>query len=149
MLNVGDIQAAFDLFAQGAAKGEVKCVYGQICARALQEKEFDEFIPIMQNALDELLCNAQDGDSDACFIIGRCYEKGIAVMQNIENAKQFYTRSSELGNTDAMFNLGCILMAEGKPDEAAAKYFLPASKLGNESAKRAFEHYCKHRKSLL
>ncbi len=137
---------AFLAFCEGEENGDAKCIYGKIALFAKSRKDFSCFLPRLADAFETIIDEAENGDSDACFIIGRCYEMGLTVSQDYTLAIDFYGKAAQKGDTDAMFNIGCILMNQGKCDEAMAKHFVPASKLGNASAIKAVEHYKSHTK---
>lgn len=44
--------------------------------------------------------------SKACNCIGFCYEKGYGTLKNIKKALGYYQKSSDMGNSIAVFNLG-------------------------------------------
>lgn len=39
--------------------------------------------------------------------LGRCHEEGVSVPKDQTKAVKYYTKSAELGNTEALFHLGC------------------------------------------
>ena len=147
-LDNGDFDEAFLLFVKGEENGDPKCIYGKIAAYANAHKNFSDFIPQLKDNINKIQEEADNGNVNACFILGRCYEMGLAVTCNIDTALSFYKKAAEGNDTDAMFNIGCIFMSQGKQEEAVAKYFMPAAMLGNIDAINAVEHYKKHKKSL-
>ena len=48
---------------------------------------------------------ANQGHPDACYDVGRCYEYGIGVSLNIENAVLWYNRAVASGRVDALSHL--------------------------------------------
>ena len=143
-----NFEEAFLAFCKGEESGDAKCIYGKIAVFAKSKKDFSVFIPQLKQSFASILNKAEENDPDACFIIGRCYEMGLTVDRDLDQAVFFYDKAAKKNDTDAMFNIGCILMSLGKCDEAMAKYFVPASKLGNASAIKAVEHYKSHGKQL-
>lgn len=143
-----DFEKAFTVFSEGEKYGDPKCIYGKIAVTAKIGKDFSYLIPKFEIAIKTIHQEAESGDADAAFIIGRCYEIGLIFEQNLDLAIDYYNISARGGDTDAMFNTGCILMLQGDCDNAVAKYFIPAAKLGNESAINAVEHYKAHKKIL-
>ncbi len=146
LLEKNDFENAIYTFSEGIANGDKKCIYGKIAVLAKCKKDFSEFIPQLEKGIPDIIADAEKEDADACFIIGRCFEVGLCLPQDIEKALLYYKKSAQKCNTDAMFNIGCILMSRGLQEEAMAKYFLPAAKLGNTSALKASEHYKTHKK---
>ena len=145
LMESGDLDKAFRAFCEGEENGDAKCIYGKIALFAKSRKDFSCFLPRLADAFETIIDEAENGDSDACFIIGRCYEMGLITEQNFNQAIFFYNKASQKGDTDAMFNIGCIMMHQGKCEEAMAKYFVPAAKLGNVDAINAVAHYKKHK----
>src|SRR6185369_2600555 len=49
---------------------------------------------------------AKQGNSDAQYNFGYCYQHGIGVEKNAENAVEMYQKAAGQGNASAQFNLG-------------------------------------------
>ena len=78
---------------------------------------------------------AEEGEDDALFYIGLCYENGFAVKKNIQRAVGFYEQSARHGDGYCCANLA-RLYADGfngqKPDyKKAAGYYLDALSRGD------------------
>lgn len=67
----------------------------------LQEKYMKEAFPIFQQ-------RATNGDIKAMFYLGKLYEGGIAVSENIEKAKEWYSKAAEKDDVDAILSLAEI-----------------------------------------
>jgi hypothetical protein len=68
---------------------------------------------------------------------GRCYKNGDGVEKSAETAVKWYTKAAELGDSDAMFNLGvCYENGRGveKSAETAVKWYTKAAELGHSTA---------------
>lgn len=139
LLEQGELAAAREVFQKGI-KNDPKCYYGLLVVAikdrqdpAAAAEQLHKAVPILQ----EMASNA---DAEACFILGRCSETGIAMLQDIPEAMVWYTRAAGLGCADAMFNLGCIYISHGSED-VAVQYFERAARLGCIEAQKAAEHY--------
>jgi hypothetical protein len=60
---------------------------------------------------------AVDDDVDAIYNLGLAYLRGDGVDEDISLALENFRRAANLGDTDAMYNLACILL---NPEEADA-----------------------------
>src|SRR5256885_1364670 len=49
---------------------------------------------------------AEKGDMEACYNLGKYYEYGIGVEENKSEAINLYKKAAEYGNLDALFKLG-------------------------------------------
>ncbi len=114
MLDQEAFREAEEAFRAGNAQGDVRCCYGLLAAAAMQGRDCAEQIGQLKQVWSQLEAMAQEQDPEGCFILGRCYETGSAVEQDIPLAMKFYTRAAAKGNLDAMFNLGCIYMQLGQ-----------------------------------
>ena len=54
----------------------------------------------------KLLLDAEGGDLEAQYQIGRYYYHGYGLAADIEKAKDWYVRAAERGHTEAMYKLG-------------------------------------------
>lgn len=54
----------------------------------------------------KLLLDAEGGDLEAQYQIGRYYYRGYGLAVDIEKAKDWYVRAAERGHTEAMYELG-------------------------------------------
>jgi len=134
-LEAEDFESAISLFKKGAEEGDPKCVYGLIATAATKGEDPSDYFQALQTALPKLQKLADGGDGEACFMLGRCLESGAGTAPDIDLALEHYKKAANVGNTDAMFNLGCFYihtcMSE---DEVFTKYFLPSAALGNKNA---------------
>lgn len=81
--------------------------------------------------------SADQGDASGQLYIGMCYEQGLGVNQNSEEAFRWYKKSAEQGNVTAQHNLGCCYVnGEGveKDDYEAVKWFRKAAEQGDDKA---------------
>lgn len=76
-----------------------------------------------KRAFECLLSAATNGENlDACFDVGKCYDFGVGVAANPEEAKGFYTMAAKSGNKLACNALGNLFYKEGRFNEAT-KWF--------------------------
>lgn len=142
LLDAGSIKEAAGLFAQGLADNDPHCAYGLLAAAAMQGEDCSAAIIQLHKVWSQLQALANDGESDACFILGRCYETGSCIEPDIHEALRCYTRAAAKGNLDAMFNLGCIYIQFGGSSELIARdYFQSAAEQGHHHAQLALSHY--------
>ncbi len=126
-------------FREGLLAGDIRCSYGMLALAASQKKDCTEEIGQLRSVLPKLKAMAEGGDPDGNFILGRCYETGSVVEQDIPKAMQYYTRAASKGNLDAMHNLGCLYMQMGQVT-IAKEYFTEAAKAGHLYADNALAH---------
>ncbi len=74
-------------------------------------------------------------EADSCYNCGLLFTFGQGVDVDLEQAKYWFEKSANLGNVEAMTNLG-TLYAQNSNLESAAKWFRRASKMGDEMAER-------------
>ena len=141
-LDQQNFASAKKCFLEGTEAGDPKCAYGLVAAAAAAGEDCSPCLPGLKAVLPQLEAMAENRDGEACFIIARCYETGSAVEQDIPAAMKYYTRAAGQGNTDAMFNLGCIYMNLGPGGvKIAVDYFEQAAQMGNTDAQMALKHY--------
>ena len=141
-LDQQEFAAAQICFRTGLQAGDPKCAYGLLAAAAGSGEKLETYWKGLEEALPALETLAQEGDSEACFIIGRCYETGSVFQQDIHSAMKYYTKAASVGNADAMYNLGCIYMGFGPGGvRIALDYFQQAAEKGCSEAKAALQHY--------
>lgn len=134
--------AAKACFQAGADKGDPKCIYGLLAVAAIQGENLEAAKRQLESVMGQLTDMAQHADSDACFIVARCYETGCCVPQDMITAVAYYSRAASLGNTDAMFNMGCFYMHQGcEGEQLAVQCFQKAADIGHPDAARALAHY--------
>lgn len=61
-----------------------------------------------QIEFQKIVFEARHGDSEAQFILGKLYDEGIIVDKNEKRALNWFLRSEQKGNPQAMFRLGEI-----------------------------------------
>ena len=147
-MEAGQMAEAERLFREGFQNGEKKCAYGlfAVCTQTGDEKGLEEARAALRDALPDLIRIADEGDADACFLIGRCYETGCGGTKDPERMIRYYVKAAEAGNTDALYNLGCFLMSRpGQEEDALRFYFIPAAEKGNPDARQALIHYYRTR----
>ena len=85
---------------------------------------------------------AEQGDSEAQFNLGLCYENGEGVPKDLAEAVKWYRKAAEQNDADAQFNLGaCYANGEGvsKNMAEAVKWYRKAAEQGDADAKAALE----------
>ena len=66
--------------------------------------------------INGLLAKAREGDAEAQYCLGYCYQSGEVVKRNMDEAIRWYTFAAMQGHMAAQHNLGCIYMkGEGTP----------------------------------
>ena len=82
---------------------------------------------------------AGKGDAQSQYLVGRMYEEGVGLEQNLSKAFENYLKSSEQDYAKAMIALG-DMYAKGKQvnrnARLATKYYLKAASLGDEDAEK-------------
>ncbi len=73
--------------------------------------------------------------SNLCKIGMMYYEGGYGISKDTEKAKEFFTKSAELGDSDAQFNIGFMLFNENKRQEAKP-WLEKALQNGEDGAKK-------------
>lgn len=97
----------------------------------LDKSRFD-FMPIGQ-----LMASAQQGDQQAQFFLAKRLQKGQGVVQNFQQAMQWYTIAARQNIAPAQLNLAMMyIRGEGvAPNAQQARYWLEkAAKLGDNRA---------------
>ena len=77
----------------------------------------------------ELERRAENGDAEAAWVLGDAYADGngvtlpdgsrAKVRRNPDKAIRWLRRAAELGETDALCRLGCLLTDTGRPEDSA------------------------------
>ena len=76
---------------------------------------------------------AQNGDADAQFEVGKCYDFGRGVIQDTKQARNYYYLAAQQGHAKAQEKLGGMFMGIGNPGEAM-KWFRYAAQQGDAEA---------------
>ena len=85
----------------------------------------------------EYKANAEQGDAEAQFNLGWCYDDGRGVARDYAEAVKWYRAAAEQELADAQCNLGlCYQTGRGvdQSDAAAVKWFVRAARQGNKTA---------------
>lgn len=80
--------------------------------RGKSDSEIKELPPEMSDAaaVDEMTRLAQSGNANFQYSLGRCYDKGLKVKQDYEQALYWYQKAAEQGHDKAANNLGCMYL---------------------------------------
>lgn len=92
-----------------------------------------------ETELDELIKNAQSGDSEAQYRLGECYYYGNGIEQDYKKAVEWYEKSAEQGYAKAQNNLGfCYGKGYGveKNLEKEVEWYIKSAEQGNSIAQR-------------
>lgn len=89
-----------------------------------------------QNAyLNYIVEKANEGDSDAEYQLGKCYEDGLGEFhQDYTTAVQWYLKAAKKGHADAMNKMGVYYFGK-KEYKEALKWFESSAKEGNQKAR--------------
>ena len=138
---------ARDCFLRGIGEGDDLCYYGLLAVAANTGVSCEEPLAQLEEVFPRLLEKAENGNSDACFVLGRCYETGSVVSPDMEKALRYYTRAANWNNCDAMFNLGCFYINRGERCQLiAVDYFTRAAEQGHMHAQVALGFYYEQQK---
>jgi len=80
---------------------------------------------------------AEDGDAQAQYILGLCYDEGRGVTKDPAEAVIWFQRAAEQGHVDAQYALGCHYNGENglpKVPSEAAKWWEKAATQGHAGA---------------
>ncbi|MDO5051018.1 MAG: tetratricopeptide repeat protein [Moraxella equi] len=83
---------------------------------------------------------ANKGDKDAQYHLAKMYELGIHTQKDKTKALEWYKKSAENGNVNAMNNYATMLLDNAKVDEALI-WFKKASELNQPHAKMNLAYY--------
>ena len=84
--------------------------------------------------IDALRKAAEQGDAEAQYQLGLCYENGDGVDEDMTQAASWYRKSAEQGNADAQCNLGwCYENGEGVAEDMtqAVAWYRKSAEQGN------------------
>lgn len=99
---------------------------GLYCVLYAKEKNYVEAAKNFQKA-------AEQGNAEAQYILGFCYEMGQGVSQDYEEAVKWYRLAVEQGNVDAQWQLGCCYergFGVPKDIDEALKWYRKAAEQG-------------------
>ena len=91
------------------------------------------------DSIDKLRRDAEQGDTETQFSLGRIYAEGIGVPQDDAEAVQWFRRAAEQGHAEAQFGLGLMYSTgKGVPQDyvAAHLFFNLAGAKGDEDARK-------------
>ena len=103
--------------------------------------------PNIDKALPLLLKSADKNYADALFLLGKLYQQGKWVEQDLEQATRWYQKAAHandnsgraMGQIEAQYRLGDIYyqgQAIGKDDKKAFEYYLQAAQAGHMRAQQ-------------
>ena len=76
---------------------------------SMSEEEIENATkPVTENGLKWLMLSAEQGFTDAMYDLGKIYDEGEIVPQDINKAKELYTQVIEKGNKKAILNLAAL-----------------------------------------
>src|SRR5689334_20463811 len=90
-------------------------------------------------AYPHLMQAAKDGNEEAMYLVGRMYEYGYGVQQNLPEARNWYMKSSEKNYASSQLSLGFMYdTGKGVTQDfhEAFKWYMKAAELGNPVAQR-------------
>lgn len=92
---------------KGAARGEVD----ELCYLALMKLFMCSSAYENEDAIDLLTRSAQGGYNMALFWLGYCYEHGLEVKKDINEAKKYYLEVVNRGTTEGMWTINKLLFS--------------------------------------
>ncbi|MBN9669699.1 caspase family protein [Roseibium aggregatum] len=117
-----------------AQRGDVRALKGLAYMRLNPDEERydpEQAVELLQDAVDE-------GDPEAMFELGRLYEKGIGVEQDVKKALELFHRSADEKFADAINDLGFLHFQGGlgvpRDQKKAIDYFSKAAELRHPEA---------------
>jgi TPR repeat protein len=85
--------------------------------------------------LEEILQYSLNSEDQLSYYnLGWLYFRGIGLNKNIKKAEKWYLKSTELGNSSAMNNLGYLYYKELKDYKKAEEWYLKSAEAGNTKA---------------
>ena len=85
-------------------------------------------------ALSIFKAEANRGDKDAMFAMGRMYEEGKAESASPEQAEDWYRKAAKAGHTEAQFNLAVLLLRNPTRGKEGLEMLKEAARTGNSRA---------------
>lgn len=95
---------------------------------AFQRGKYDEAVKLLAPEADK-------GDPDAMYILGKIYASGSGVEKDIGKAAGYFQKAAELGHAEAQQSLGSALMLGDGIDQdmiEALKWFIISARNGNK-----------------
>lgn len=103
--NNGDIEsigeiALYHLKGYGTAINQVEALlwYAKYYSKDIQINSVNDALNFFQKKGDE-------GDSQALYIIGKCFQYGVATEKNIDEAFLYFERAAELGHIESLIKI--------------------------------------------
>ena len=96
ILNAAEYRGAVIAMEKGDEKAKTKVAYCKLSGLGGAEVDADEAVVILEECV-------KDGDNEAKWMLGLCYEYGMGVEQDIERAELLYRQSKEGGNAVGKF----------------------------------------------
>lgn len=90
-----------------------------------------------KHQLKNIVFKAVHGNPRAQMLLGKVYEKGIGVKQNLAEAIRWYKLASKQNDTKADYNIGIIYLKYLNDVDTALKWFKYAAFKGNRNAQYA------------
>lgn len=101
------------------------------------DKDLNRGFQFVQQAVE-----ANPTDAKAINMLGRCYDEGWGVTQNLEEAAKLYKKAADAGHATAMYHFGlCLKQGLGVPENAALarEFFEKAAQLGHTEAQQELQ----------
>ncbi|WP_204966184.1 tetratricopeptide repeat protein [Megamonas hypermegale] len=89
------------------------------------------------NEYEKMMYSAEQGDSEAQYLLGIMYEKGNEIEQDYEEAVKWYKESAKQGNSEAQYKLGYMYQfGDGvrQDYEEAVRWYKESAEQGNSEA---------------
>ena len=91
-------------------------------------------MPKERNKADSYREKAYEGDTRAMNNLGVCYERGVGVKVNLQQAFEWYMKAAVLGDVYGCFNVGeCYYHGKGveQSEEQAFLWYMKAAEKGD------------------
>ena len=98
MLDAQQYREAVNAMEHGDAKAKTKVAFYKLSGLGGVEVDKEGAVVLLEEC-------AKDGDNEAKWMLGLCYEYGMGIEQDIERAALLYQQSSEGGNVVGEFLL--------------------------------------------
>lgn len=74
------------------------------------EKIKSNFLNENTDSLDNLMYSASSGNTEAQFMLGKCYAKGLAIEKNIAKAKEWFLKAAKKGHILSQYSLSVLYL---------------------------------------
>lgn len=112
-------------------------------AQIYYENSYKDFPEDKQTAIMYFARCASYGNSEAMNSLGVEYATGNYIEKDLQKAKELFEAASDLGNTEALVNLGILEECELCRPEKAFTLYMRAAELGNAKGMRKVAYaYC-------